>query len=281
MKELVDYIARLCRKPPLFEPGEPRFWDDPHISKSMLKAHLDPSHAAASRRPEIIDATIDHLFASGFLREGLRVLDLGCGPGLYAERMARRGARVVGVDISERSLDYARNSAAQAGLDIDYRHMNFLDMDFEHEFDVAIQIYGELCVFSNEMRDKLLRAVCRALKAGGVFIFDVTTRTLRTKKGISNRWYLSDGGFWRPGRHLVLEQGYDYPEKDVWLDQCIVIDEMGLKVYRNWYHDYSMETLEPVLKAAGFVVEKVWDDLTGTQYTGAGDWLAVAARRTG
>lgn len=193
----------------------------------------------------------------------------GAGPALWGS-----------IFLSDR-LTISRNSAAQAGLDIDYRHMNFLDMDFEHEFDVAIQIYGELCVFSNEMRDKLLRAVCRALKAGGVFIFDVTTRTLRTKKGISNRWYLSDGGFWRPGRHLVLEQGYDYPEKDVWLDQYIVIDEMGLKVYRNWYHDYSMETLEPVLKAAGFVVEKVWDDLTGTPYTGAGDWLAVAARRTG
>ncbi|MGI6632072.1 MAG: class I SAM-dependent methyltransferase [Bacillota bacterium] len=279
MKEFLDLLARTSAKPRLYEPGEPKFWDDPHISKSMLEAHLDPTHDAASRRPQAIDATVEHLLASGLLKAGSRVLDLGCGPGLYAEGLARRGVSVVGVDISERSLEYARKSAEQSGLDIDYRHVNFLDMDFEDEFDAAIQVYGELTVFSDEVRDGLLRSICRALKENGLFIFDVTTRALRKKKGPANRWYLSEGGFWRPGRHLVLEQGFDYPEEDVWLDQYTVVDEAGCTVYRNWFHDYSLESLEPVLKAAGFAVERVWDDLAGTPYSGRGDWLAVAARR--
>ncbi len=276
MKRLLEFLSREAVRPALFEPGEPRFWDDPHISKSMLEAHLDPNHDAASRRPEAIDATVRNLLGSGVVKPGMKVLDLGCGPGLYAERFARAGARV---DISSRSIEYARKSAKESGLEIDYHCMNFLDIGFTGEFDVVMQIYGELSVFPDDIRDELLRRIHGALKEGGVFVLDVTTRTLRAKRGLKNGWRLSEGGFWRPGMHLILEQGFDYPEEHVYVDQYIIVDEEGPKVYRNWYRDYSLETLEPVLKAEGFEVTHVWDDLTGSPYTGSGDWLAVVAAR--
>lgn len=277
MDRLLGFLSRAAVRPALYEPGEPKFWDDPHISKSMLKAHLDPNHDAASRRPEAIDAIVKNLLDIGVVEPGMKVLDLGCGPGLYAERFARAGAHVTGVDISSRSIDYARKSAEEAGLEIDYRCMDFLDIDFAGEFDVVMQIYGELSVFSDDVRDALLGRIHRALKKDGAFVFDVTTRTLRAKHGLKNRWHLSEGGFWRPGRHLILEQGFDYPEEHVYVDQYIIVDEEGPKVYRNWYHDYSLETLEPVLQAQGFEVLHVWDDLTGSPYSAAGDWLAVVA----
>lgn len=53
--------------------------------------------------------------------EGLDVLDIGCGGGLLAEPMARLGARVVGLDASERNIAVARAHAAAGGLAIDYR----------------------------------------------------------------------------------------------------------------------------------------------------------------
>jgi len=103
----INQLAELSKKPALFTPGEKKFWDDPHISKCMLEAHLDPNHDAASRRPEIIDQTVHYLFESGILKHGMKVLDLGCGPGLYAERLYKAGVDVVGLDISERSIEYA------------------------------------------------------------------------------------------------------------------------------------------------------------------------------
>jgi len=55
------------------------------------------------------------------------------------------------------------------------------------------------------------------------------------KYGLKTRWYVSDGGFWRSDRHLVLEQGFDYPENDVWLDQYTVVDDNGtISVYQNF-----------------------------------------------
>src|ERR1700730_4683918 len=48
-------------------------------------------------------------------------LDLGCGAGYFAREMAHRGARVVGVDISSRMIEHARDQEAMTPLGIDYR----------------------------------------------------------------------------------------------------------------------------------------------------------------
>ena len=273
----INQLAELSKKPALFTPGEKKFWDDPHISKCMLEAHLDPNHDAASRRPEIIDQTVHYLFESGILKYGMKVLDLGCGPGLYSERLCKAGVEVVGLDISERSIEYARRKAKESGLKIDYRCMNFFDIDYTNEFDAVIQVYGELNTFPDAMRDRFLKLVYKALKKDGIFIFDVTTRAHRMKYGLKNGWYISNGGFWRPGMHIVLEQGFDYPKEDTWLDQYIVVDEHGIKVYRNWFHDYSLDSINAVLNAAGFNTKYVWNDLTGSPFTADGDWIAIGA----
>jgi 2-polyprenyl-3-methyl-5-hydroxy-6-metoxy-1,4-benzoquinol methylase len=273
----INQLMELTQKPALFTTGEKKFWDDQHISKSMLEAHLDPNHDGASRRPESIDQTVHNLFKSGILKQGMKVLDLGCGPGLYAERLYKAGVEVVGLDLSERSIAYARKKAKESGLKIDYRCMNFFDMDYTNEFDVVIQVYGELNTFSDVMRDRLLKLVYKALKKDGIFIFDVSTRVHRMKYGLKNSWYISDGGFWRPGKHLVLEQGFDYPKEDSWLDQYIVVDERGSKVYRNWFHDYSLDSINTVLNAAGFDTKYVWNDLTGSPFKAGGDWIGIGA----
>ena len=277
MNELLDRLLQLQKKPPLFERGEPRFWDDPHISKYMLETHLSADTDLASRRPEIIDKTVNHLFSSGVLQPGMRVLDLGCGPGLYAERFSKAGCIVTGLDLSEGSLAYARKRAEDQGLSIDYRCMNFLDMDYSDAFDAALQIYGEVNTFSDEARQKLFGLIHKALKKNGKFIFDVSTRVHRMKYGCKGGWYVSDGGFFSPQWHLVLEKGFDYPEQNVWLDQYIVAEQQGCKVYRNWFRDFSLDEITEVLNKAGFSVKGVWNELTGVPYQEGGEWIAIAA----
>lgn len=86
-------------------------------------------------------------------------------------------------------------------------------------------------------------------------------------------------GFWRSGRHLVLEDGFDYPENDTWLNQYIVADEGGeLKVYILWIYDYSFETITRVLENMGLKVEQTWNSLSGEPYNEGEDWMAVVVR---
>lgn len=273
-------LNQLQEKPEPFAPGEALFWDDPHISAQMLKAHLNPDNDQASRRPQTIQRTVDWLITSLDLQPGDRVIDLGCGPGLYTTRLAEKGLQVTGMDYSRRSIAYATQSAEQLGLTINYRYQNYLTLDDENQYDLAMLIYGDLCPLSPQQRQTLLGNVRRALKPGGHFVLDVTTRALRKRIGNRNAWYAVDSGFWKPGPHLALEEGFDYPEQDIYLDQVIVVEEdERVSVYRMWFQDYSAESITSELEQAGFAVQGVWNDLCGTPYTEDTEWIGVIAQK--
>jgi SAM-dependent methyltransferase len=274
-------ILRDLQQPPApFTPGEPLFWDDPHISAQMLAFHLDPNTDAASRSPETIDHMVAWITATTGLQPGAAVLDLGCGPGLYASRLACLGFHVTGVDYSRRSIDYATRYAREHGLDISYRYQNYLELSDENQYDAALLIYGDFCPLSPEQRARLLQNVQRALKPGGRFILDVSTRECRKQHGSRNCWRFLESGFWKPGPHLLLEDGFDYPEQLIWLDQAIVIEEDGkISVYRNWFQDYTPETITAELTAGGFTVESLWGDLTGVPYRDGSEWIGLVTRK--
>lgn len=263
-------------KPAPFTPGEPLFWDDTHISAQMLKAHLNPNNDVASRRPEIIKSTVDWLIEQTGLQPGDSVVDFGCGPGLYTSQFAQRGLKVTGVDYSKRSIAYAEGFARENGLEIEYRYQNYLDLTDENRFDAALLIYGDFCPLSPEQRSRLLANIHRALKPGGYFVLDVTTRLHRQKNGNQNNWYAVNSGFWKPGPHLVLENGFDYPEESIFLDQAIVIEDGGeISIYRNWFQDYSLETITRELAEGKFITLSAWNDLTGTPYTEDTEWIGL------
>ena len=281
MKDIIAQLIELQHKPEPFTPGEPLFWDDLHISSQMLQCHLDPNIEAASRRPETIDRAVLWLIDTLSLKAGDSLLDLGCGPGLYASRLARAGLQITGVDYSRRSIAYATEYANENHLDILYRYENYLNLKDENQYDAALLIYGDFCPLSPEQRSRLLQNVHRALKPHGKFVLDVTTREHRKKYGNRNGWQALETGFWKPGPHLVLEEGFDYPEESIWLDQYTVVEADGkVSVYRNWFQDYTPETICAELEQNHFTVEGVWGDLTGSPHTPEGEWIGVIAQKS-
>jgi SAM-dependent methyltransferase len=276
----LDKLLRLQQKPEPFTPGEPLFWNDPHISKQMLAAHLSQNTDLASRRQETIDATVRWLVDYLKLKIGQTVLDLGCGPGLYATRLAQQGLQLTGVDYSQTSIEYATRAADEMGLPITYRYQDYLTITDTAQYDFALLIYGDYCPLNPEQRSQLLQNVMRALKPGGHFVLDVTTRAGRAKWGQKNGWYVLETGFWKPGPHLVLEEGFDYPEQDIYLDQSTVIEADGkLSVYRNWFQDFDRESITRELTRAGLRADSLWNDLLGTPFSPGGDWIGVVAQK--
>lgn len=275
----IDQLAQLSQKPAPFTPGEPLFWADPHISTQMLTTHLDPETDLASRKTETITSSVAWIIKTLELQTGDSVLDLGCGPGLYTAKLAERGLSVSGVDISPRSIAYAQSFATEHGLAIDYRCQDYLELADVNRYDVALLIFGDYCTFSPEDRCQLLSKIYRALRPRGRFVLDVSTRQHREKYGAKNAWYASGGGFWRPGPHLVLEQGFDYPQEKIWLDQYIIIEESGaMTVYRNWFQDYDRESIALELTSCGFEVQGLWGDLTGEPFCEDVEWIGLAAQ---
>jgi SAM-dependent methyltransferase len=275
----ITEIMALCSKPVPFERYGLSIWTDPRISEQMLKAHLDPSFDAASRRPEVIERSIEWILSTVDLGRHSYALDLGCGPGLYAERLAKRSLNVTGIDISRTSIEFARTRAEESHLNIDYRNESYLDLQDEGLYDMALLIYGDYCTFSLPERQRLLSSIRSALKPNGHFVLDVSTRQHRLRNGLKNSWRAEPEGFWRTTPYVILEQGFEYPEQDVYLDQYILFDQDGsVSVYRNWFQDFTRETIIDELESGGFKVLGVWSDLEGTPYRPDSEWLGVVAR---
>jgi 2-polyprenyl-6-hydroxyphenyl methylase / 3-demethylubiquinone-9 3-methyltransferase len=106
---------------------------------------------------------------------GMSVLDLGCGGGFMAEAMARRGAKVIGIDPSAPAIEAAREHAEASGLDIDYRvaygeHLPFPDRSLDCVVVVdVLEHVADPALVLDEVR--------RVLKAGGLVLFDTLNRT--------------------------------------------------------------------------------------------------------
>ncbi len=194
---------------------------------------------------------------------GVRLVDLGCGPGLYAERFAARGLQVTGIDYSHRSIERAARSALERGLGIECRCQDSLGWHEEAAYGIAVLIYGDYCTMSPPQRGYLCASNRRTLRPGGHLVLDVSTPENRLGQAARRGWQAHRSGFWRPGPHLVLEQGFAYPG-GIGLTQCIVIDADGTgSVYRTWFQDFTAEGIVAELQLHGFTVGGLWGDLEG------------------
>lgn len=273
-----DKIHQYIKKPRLFEKSTSSLWDDEHISKGMLAAHLNPDIDAASRKHEFIDRSAAWIYNYFGLKKGARVLDLGCGPGLYTERLAKLGLNLTGIDFSQRSIEYAKTQALKKNLAIDYIYRNYLDMDFHHVFDIVIMIYCDFGVLSYSERDLILEKVYRSLKVGGRFVFDVSTPNLFNRVTEKKSWSFSQSGYWRPYPYISLAAVFIYAEHNVLLTQYTVIDKKeNMEVYRIWDCAYSKETITEVLLEKGFEVADFFSDLSGRTYRNDADTLGIVA----
>ncbi|MDH4034074.1 MAG: methyltransferase domain-containing protein, partial [candidate division Zixibacteria bacterium] len=111
-------------------------WNDKHISGKMLEFHLNEKVEPASRNKAFLDKSVAWMINRFDIGHGTKVCDFGCGPGLYTTPLAEQGAKVTGVDFSERSIQYAQDIARRKKLDIDYVLQNYLDFTTEHRFDL-------------------------------------------------------------------------------------------------------------------------------------------------
>lgn len=103
--------------------------------------------------------------------EGARVLDVGCGGGILAEAMARRGAKVTGIDLAEKALRVAQLHLLESKLDIRYEMSSVEDV--AGEFDVVTCM--ELLEHVPDPA-AMVAACARLVRPGGQVLFSTINR---------------------------------------------------------------------------------------------------------
>lgn len=253
-------ILALSTNPQPYEKGTAVMWTDEYISRQLLEIHLNPDTHSASRKMQSIEATVEWIKKEIGTNSGA-ILDLGCGPGLYTEKLAQAGYKVTGVDFSQTSIAYAKGTAQQRGLDIEYFCLNYLDLEFQNQFDTIMMIYCDFGVLSVEDRERLLEKIYRALKPGGIFIFDALNKEVLSRSKFEKTWTAAEKGFWLDKPYLCLAESFHYPERKAMLDQYIVIDEDDhYKTYRFWNHYFSEDDVRKIFCKAGFTQTKSYEN---------------------
>lgn len=247
-------IIKSSEKPSLYAEGTAFMWDDPYISKNLLDVHLNPEIDLASRKTDSIKLTSNWIIERLPKNKKLNILDLGCGPGLYAEILTKAGHKVTGVDISQNSIHYAKESAKRNNLNIEYINENYLNLDIQDKkYDVIIMIYTDLGVLLPSNRLKLLNFIHKSLKKGGMFIFDLLKDSNLNEKISPKSWTAENGGFWSDKPHIALSESFLYQPQKVILSQHIILDdEEIMKIYRFWTHFFSMNDINEMLKPFQF-----------------------------
>lgn len=103
--------------------------------------------------------------------KGLKVLDVGCGPGFFPIVLGREGHHVTAVDFTVAMLDEARENFASAGVDAEFARMDAQELDFDDgTFDLVI---SRNLVWNLEDPEKAYREWLRVLRNGGrLMLFD-------------------------------------------------------------------------------------------------------------
>jgi 2-polyprenyl-3-methyl-5-hydroxy-6-metoxy-1,4-benzoquinol methylase len=255
-------------------------WTNKHTSKQMLQYHLNEAIDLSSRNTSFIDRSVEWIVSRFGINDASVIADFGCGPGLYTKRLAEQGAKVTGIDFSENSLGYAKEEAAQASLDIDYVHANYLEFETEEKFDLIIMIMCDFCALSLEQRKVMLKKFLSLLKPGGSALLDVHSLNYFNQREESATYELNQlNGFWSPDDYYCFVNTFKYEETKVTLDKYAIIEESGTRVVYNWLQHFSKEALQNEFIENGFMVEETYSDVAGTPFNFDSNEIAIVAKK--
>ena len=262
-------------------------WNEPGFSERMLKEHLTQEHDAASRRFEKIEQHVAWIHQEAFIGQPGKLLDLGCGPGLYASRLARLGYQVTGIDYSPASIAYAQAQAAQQGQKITYILADIREAEYttdpNPEYDCAMQIFGETNVFKPADLRKILSKIQAALKPGGKLILEAHTDEAIKKIGQAPAsWYSAENGLFSAIPHLVLtEHFWDAQANAATIRHFVVEATTGNVIrYAQSMQSYTNGEYKALLTETGFDEIKFFPSLTGIPDPEQEALIVITAKKT-
>jgi SAM-dependent methyltransferase len=184
------------------------------------------------------------------LQPGMRVLDVGCGPGRHAHALGEHGIEVLGIDISQRFVDLAREGAPPG---VTFERVDARALPFDAEFDAAIS----LCQGAFGLADwgpdvaqldpdlDILQGISRALKPEGTAAVTAFSAYFQV-------------------RHVEAMASTFHALRGVNEERTVIKDEQGRDAPADlWTSCFTPRELRLMARQAGLHVEHIWSVTPG------------------
>jgi len=156
------------------------------------------------------------------LQPGDRILDLACGSGDHARRLASRGLEVLGVEIAPSLVAYCQERALTENLtNVRFEQGDMRELAQEESFDAVLLLSGSFGFFDEATNREVLARIASALRPGGQLLMDVFDPTRMVVRPARRSWSAYGGGY-------GLRSTWWEPETCTYVSEFMFIDAEGV-----------------------------------------------------
>lgn len=239
--------------------GAPKEWYDEWFeSEYYLKLYGHRDKVEAEACIDIIQRATQ-LHPHEKEEQKIKVLDIACGPGRHAIAMAKRGFDVTGVDLSTKLLHHAHSRAQKESVGIRFLQVDMRSLDFNEEFDLAVQLFTSFGYFSKVEDDySVLQGARKSLRDVGYYAIDLINPKVLEKTIIPKSTKKIDGTV------KVIEERRIVDDR---VEKTITIQPKGERhIFEESVRLYTPEMIERLLREAGFLPTHWFGDYAGLPF---------------
>lgn len=272
MQQLFNYI----KKPHKFENSPDNIWTNEKLSSLVMSSYFDSSIYGGSYSEEFRNESLD--FINLYLQKG-SVLDIGCGPGLYANKLAELNYSVTGIDISQSAIKYARNYAKENDIKVNFEKSDIFSYTPTQSYNNVLLIYYIYSFFSPSKRKILLEKIYNLLENKGTFILDVPSINYYNKLNEIKLWdYFPISNNFMEDEFLSLFNLKKYGD-GLLLNQTIYLLEDSSIAIFDWLQHFDCEGIRAEVKQAGFTIISEKENIAGNKYDSNSNSIAIICQK--
>ena len=239
-------------------------WLDEYFGEDYLTLYYFSEERTAKEADFIEKILRARIFTENTLNQQLKVLDLACGQGRHAIKLAEQGFKVLGIDYQEGLLDIARKNCAEQAKNtgnIAFLQGDMRELAYSSEFDAVLNLFTAFGYFDDETNHAVVGKIAAAIKRNGIFFQDLANKEYQLRETKPAWERITHNGLKVDNVWTFNERTKQYTHKQ-WLHK----ENGQIREFSHTVRIYDFFEIEEIYSAHGLEILDVYGDYDGNSY---------------